>query len=90
MDLIDKLNEYIAEKGLKKAWFAEKLGLTRQQFASITNKHQNMPLLLWPKVSLLTEGHVKIGEVIELVFDGQIKVSNIATQNREFVCYITL
>lgn len=60
-----KLNEYLAENGCLKNWFAKKLGTTSPIMWAICNGHKSIPRKYWAKLIETTKGYVTLDDLIE-------------------------
>jgi hypothetical protein len=61
----EKIKNFVDEKGVRKQWIADKLGMPRQQFYSVSSGFTPCPKKYWVKLMQITEGHVSMEDLME-------------------------
>lgn len=65
MSLETKLKDYFKENGLQMKWFAEKLGMSKQQLYQVIGGHAPVPKRYWKKMVILTRGKITLHDILE-------------------------
>ena len=65
MNLGTKLKNYFNENGLQMKWFAEKLGISKQQLYQVIGNHAPLPKKYWKKMITLTGGKITLKDILE-------------------------
>jgi DNA-binding transcriptional regulator YdaS (Cro superfamily) len=62
--LTDRLNEYIDKNGLRKNFFAEKLGMTPAQLTNVLTGRSKLPKKYWKRLEQITKGEISVNELM--------------------------
>lgn len=65
MSLGKKLQDYFKENGLQMKWFAEKLGMPKQQLYQVIGGYAPLPKKYWKKMIILTGGKITLRDILE-------------------------
>lgn len=65
MELKHKLKDYFKENGIQMKWFAEKLGMPKQQLYQIIGGYAPLPDKYWIKMIQLTHGKITFRDIFE-------------------------
>lgn len=65
MKLQNKLKNYFKENGIQMKWFAEKLGMPKQQLYQIVGGYAPLPEIYWEKMIKLTKGKITFCDIFE-------------------------
>lgn len=71
MTLETKLKDYFKANGIQMKWFAEKLGMPKQQLYHIVGGRAPLPDKYWLPLMELTNGEITFCDIIENVFGRQ-------------------
>lgn len=64
MALEKKIKNYFKENGLQIKWFAEKLGITKQQLYQVVGGHAPLPRKCWRRMVILTGGRITLADIL--------------------------
>lgn len=64
MRLETKLKDYFKSNGLQMKWFAEQLGIPKQQLYQVIGGHAPLPKKYWKKVVVLTHGKITLYDIL--------------------------
>jgi hypothetical protein len=71
VSLVSKLKVFFENNdGIKKQWFAKRLGMPKQQFYQVANGLTPCPKKYWVKLIELTGGQIQLGDLVEQMFEG--------------------
>lgn len=59
-----KLRDYFEEFGLKKSWFAKKLGMNPKDFYQVLHGRLVLPRKYWADVIILTKGKITLKDIL--------------------------
>lgn len=59
------IKEYLEKNGIMRKWFAEKIGMSQQQFCDYLNNRNLMPTIYWKIIVEVSHGKVKIEDLLE-------------------------
>lgn len=68
MILQNKLKDYFKENGLQMKWFAEKMGISRQQLYQVVGGYAPLPRKFWVKMIKMTNGKITLRDILEDTF----------------------
>lgn len=89
MTLQTKLKDYFKENGIQMKWFAEKLGMPKQQLYQIAGGHAPLPDKYWIPMIQLTHGRITFRDILEDTF-GRLKILEYKEIDSKGGCYVSL
>lgn len=68
MELQNKLKHYFKENGLQMKWFAEKMGISKQQLYQVVGGFTPLPKKYWVKMIQMTDGKITLRDILEYCY----------------------
>lgn len=80
----EKLNAFLSEYGVRKSWFAKKIGTTIHMLYTVLQGTHSMPVKCWAKTIELTDGKITLSDLMKDKFKDNpyIQVIEIDDPNR--------
>lgn len=89
MSLESKLKDYFSENGIQMKWFAEKLGMPKQQLYQIVGGHAPLPDKYWVKMIKMTHGKITFCDILEDKLN-RMKILEFKENGEEGSCKVSL